>query len=97
MFLNSVCFILSQSDKIDFVAGISGGLIAGISVAAVIGAISLGVCVYFVFYRRKKAKEESFLENVQSIENAHGDLLRFDLSYSNDVTYFLNAYGHLAK
>ncbi|XP_020551787.1 chitin elicitor receptor kinase 1-like isoform X2 [Sesamum indicum] len=53
-------------------SGISGGLIAGISVAAVIGAISLGVCVYFVFYRRKKAKEESFLENVQSIENAHG-------------------------
>ncbi|KAL0321111.1 UNVERIFIED_CONTAM: LysM domain receptor-like kinase [Sesamum radiatum] len=52
--------------------GISGGAIAGISVAAVIGAISLGVCVYFVFYRRKKAKEESFLQNDQSIENAHG-------------------------
>ncbi|KAL2253309.1 UNVERIFIED_CONTAM: LysM domain receptor-like kinase 3 [Sesamum indicum] len=96
LFLSAVQAVrpsLSVSDKIDFVAGISGGLIAGISVAAVIGAISLGVCVYFVFYRRKKAKEESFLENVQSIENAHGDLLRFDLSYSNDVTYFLNAYG----
>ncbi|KAL0300851.1 UNVERIFIED_CONTAM: LysM domain receptor-like kinase [Sesamum radiatum] len=50
----------------------SGGAIAGISVAAVIGALSLGVCVYFVFYRRKRAKEESFLQNDQSIENAQG-------------------------
>ncbi|KAK4386719.1 LysM domain receptor-like kinase [Sesamum angolense] len=53
-------------------SGISGGAIAGISVAAVIGALSLGVCVYFVFYRRKRAKEESFLQNDQSIENAQG-------------------------
>ncbi|KAL0310742.1 UNVERIFIED_CONTAM: Chitin elicitor receptor kinase [Sesamum angustifolium] len=53
-------------------SGISGGAIAGISVAAVIGALSLGVCIYFVFYRRKRAKEESFLQNDQSIENAHG-------------------------
>ncbi|KAK4421364.1 LysM domain receptor-like kinase [Sesamum alatum] len=52
--------------------GISGGAIAGISVAAVIGAISLGACVYFVFYRRKRAKEETFLQNDQNIENAHG-------------------------
>ncbi|KAI3466544.1 hypothetical protein Pfo_023207 [Paulownia fortunei] len=55
--------------------GISGGAIAGISVAAVVGAISLAVCFYFVFYRRKKVMEESFLHKGQSIENAHAKQL----------------------
>ncbi|KAG8365385.1 hypothetical protein BUALT_Bualt18G0099200 [Buddleja alternifolia] len=53
-------------------AGISGGAIAGISIAAIVGAVSLAACFYFVFYRRKKVKEESFLLNNQSIENGPG-------------------------
>ncbi|KAL7142821.1 hypothetical protein ABFS83_08G150100 [Erythranthe nasuta] len=53
-------------------SGISGGAIAGISIAAVFGAISLALCVYFVFYRRKKATGGTFIHHDQSIENAHG-------------------------
>ncbi|KAH6775946.1 chitin elicitor receptor kinase 1 [Perilla frutescens var. hirtella] len=47
--------------------GISGGAIAGISIAAVVGAISLAACFYFVFYARKNVPEESFLHNQQHI------------------------------
>ncbi|KAL7103050.1 hypothetical protein ACP275_08G156600 [Erythranthe tilingii] len=52
-------------------SGISGGAIAGISIAAVFVAISLALCVYFVFCRRKKSTGGTFLHNDQSIENAH--------------------------
>ncbi|EYU33877.1 hypothetical protein MIMGU_mgv1a020123mg [Erythranthe guttata] len=54
------------------VRGISGGAIAGISIAAVFVAILLALCVYFVFCRRKKETGGTFLHNDQSIENAHG-------------------------
>ncbi|KAK6154630.1 hypothetical protein DH2020_008878 [Rehmannia glutinosa] len=50
--------------------GISGGAIAGISVAAV--AICLALCFYFVFYRRKKGTEELFIHKDQNIDNANG-------------------------
>ncbi|XP_073156945.1 lysM domain receptor-like kinase 3 [Henckelia pumila] len=52
-------------------AGISGAAIAGISVAAGVGATSLAVCIYVVFYRRKKGTGESFVHNNQSahVEN----------------------------
>ncbi|KAL6542925.1 hypothetical protein OROHE_010445 [Orobanche hederae] len=50
---------------------LSGGAIAGIS-AAVIGAISLAVCFYFVFYRKKKATRESLLHKDKRIENVDG-------------------------
>ncbi|KAF8391587.1 hypothetical protein HHK36_023893 [Tetracentron sinense] len=41
--------------------GISGGAIAGISVAGVVGALFLAVCTYVGLYRRKKLKEASLL------------------------------------
>ncbi|KAL6544719.1 hypothetical protein OROMI_023581 [Orobanche minor] len=50
---------------------LSGVAIAGISIAAVIGAISLAVCFYFVFYRKKKATRESLL-HVKRIDNTDG-------------------------
>ncbi|KAL6553199.1 hypothetical protein OROGR_007041 [Orobanche gracilis] len=51
---------------------LSGGAIAVISIAAVIGAILLAVCFYFVFYRRKKATGESLLHKDKRIDNADG-------------------------
>ncbi|KAL8045983.1 hypothetical protein ABFX02_08G149600 [Erythranthe guttata] len=53
-------------------SGISGGAIAGISIAAVFVAVSLALCVYFVFCRRKKETGGTFLHDDRSIENAHG-------------------------
>ncbi|KAA8524730.1 hypothetical protein F0562_011153 [Nyssa sinensis] len=41
--------------------GLSGGVIAGISVAGVAGLLFLAVCIYFVFYRKKKEPETIFL------------------------------------
>ncbi|GFZ06346.1 chitin elicitor receptor kinase 1 [Actinidia rufa] len=41
--------------------GITGGVIAGISVAGVAGALLLAVCFYAGLYRRKKGIEGSFL------------------------------------
>ncbi|XP_022847595.1 chitin elicitor receptor kinase 1-like [Olea europaea var. sylvestris] len=64
--------------------GISGGAIAGISIGAVAGVIFLAVCIYFIFYRRKKVMEESIL-NDQGIENTPGnwhDIAIFGLSVS---------------
>ncbi|PIN11222.1 Serine/threonine protein kinase [Handroanthus impetiginosus] len=52
--------------------GISGGAIAGISIGAIIGAVCLAACIYFVFYRRKKVTEESSLDKGQMIEIGHG-------------------------
>lgn len=52
--------------------GISGGAIAGISIGAVVGVILLAVCIYFIFYRRKKVMEESILHNDQGIDNTPG-------------------------
>ncbi|PSS04686.1 LysM domain receptor-like kinase [Actinidia chinensis var. chinensis] len=42
--------------------GITGGVIAGISVAGVAGALLLAVCFYAGLYRRKKGIEGSFLQ-----------------------------------
>ncbi|XP_057463099.1 lysM domain receptor-like kinase 3 isoform X2 [Actinidia eriantha] len=42
--------------------GITGGVIAGISVAGVAGALLLAVCFYAGLYRRKKGVEGSFLQ-----------------------------------
>ncbi|KAK4486834.1 hypothetical protein RD792_006576 [Penstemon davidsonii] len=54
-------------------SGLSGGAIAGISVAAVVGVISLVACIYIFFYRRKKVTEEElFLHSNQSTEDPHG-------------------------
>ncbi|XP_052202607.1 chitin elicitor receptor kinase 1-like isoform X2 [Diospyros lotus] len=41
--------------------GIAGGVIAGISVAGVVGVLLLAGAIYFGFYRKKKVDEESFL------------------------------------
>ncbi|KAL1562506.1 chitin elicitor receptor kinase 1-like [Salvia divinorum] len=41
---------------------ISGGAIAGISIAAALGAASLALCFYFVFYTRPKLTQESLTE-----------------------------------
>ncbi|XP_038703409.1 lysM domain receptor-like kinase 3 [Tripterygium wilfordii] len=41
--------------------GVAGGVIAGISVAAVAGVLLVSLCVYFGFYRKKKVKEAALL------------------------------------
>ncbi|XP_059662656.1 chitin elicitor receptor kinase 1-like [Cornus florida] len=51
---------------------ISGGVIAGISVAAIAGALLLAGCFYFGFYRRKKVKKESFLLSEHAVELRNG-------------------------
>lgn len=57
-------------------AGISGGAIAGISVAAIIGATFLALCFYFLIYReRKKMSKLPFLPTEtydQNQEHMHG-------------------------
>ncbi|XP_062160386.1 lysM domain receptor-like kinase 3 isoform X2 [Alnus glutinosa] len=55
--------------------GISGGVIAGISVAAVAGASILAFCLYAVVCRRKKVAEESVLpasSEDQHVQHRHG-------------------------
>ncbi|CAN1232586.1 LysM domain receptor-like kinase 3 [Linum perenne] len=42
-------------------AGLSGGFVAGISIAAVAVVVLLGVCIYVKFYRKKKDKETVLL------------------------------------
>ncbi|PHT56352.1 Chitin elicitor receptor kinase 1 [Capsicum baccatum] len=42
--------------------GLSRGAIAGITVAAIVGATFFAVCLNFVIYRSKKIEEESFLQ-----------------------------------
>ncbi|MCD7472899.1 hypothetical protein HAX54_014316 [Datura stramonium] len=42
--------------------GLSRRAIAGITVAAIVGATFFAVCLYFIFYRSKKIEEESFLQ-----------------------------------
>ncbi|KAL3521925.1 hypothetical protein ACH5RR_014759 [Cinchona calisaya] len=42
--------------------GLSGGVIAGISIATVLGAIFLAVCFYVIFYRERRIREASFPE-----------------------------------
>ncbi|CAN0914422.1 LysM domain receptor-like kinase 3 [Linum grandiflorum] len=44
--------------------GLSGGFVAGISIAAVAVAVLLGVCIYVKLYRKKKAKETVLLPAV---------------------------------
>ncbi|CAN1232587.1 LysM domain receptor-like kinase 3 [Linum perenne] len=41
--------------------GLSGGFVAGISIAAVAVVVLLGVCIYVKFYRKKKDKETVLL------------------------------------
>ncbi|KAA8515542.1 hypothetical protein F0562_018847 [Nyssa sinensis] len=56
-------------------SGISGGVIAGLSVAGVAGALFLAACFYVVFYRRKKVMEASLLHTAfddKAVEHRHG-------------------------
>ncbi|KAA8515547.1 hypothetical protein F0562_018842 [Nyssa sinensis] len=56
-------------------SGISGGVIAGLSVAGVAGALFLAACFYVVFYRRKKVVEGSLLHTAfddKAVEHRHG-------------------------
>ncbi|KAA8520131.1 hypothetical protein F0562_014387 [Nyssa sinensis] len=56
-------------------SGISSGVIAGISVAGVAGALFLAACIYVGFYRRKKVVEGSFLHEAaddNAIKHRHG-------------------------
>lgn len=58
-------------------AGMSRGVIAGISVAGVAGTLILAFCVYAGFYRRKKVVEASLLKAPSEdpyIQLTHGDL-----------------------
>ncbi|GFS35005.1 chitin elicitor receptor kinase 1 [Actinidia rufa] len=41
--------------------GLSGGVIAGISIAGVVGVLLLAVCIYFGFYRKKKVQDKLLL------------------------------------
>ncbi|KAL3614968.1 hypothetical protein CASFOL_040629 [Castilleja foliolosa] len=69
-------------------SGISGGAIAGISVAAIIGAILLLVCFYFVFYRRRKSRAgSSFLKDQRIDNNSNG----FDITESESGRLVDNA------
>ncbi|KAA8515541.1 hypothetical protein F0562_018848 [Nyssa sinensis] len=55
--------------------GISAGVIAGLSVAGVAGALFFVACFYVVFYKRKKAVEGSFLHTAfddNAVKHRHG-------------------------
>lgn len=59
-----------------FESGISSRVIAGISVAAVAGALFLGFCIYAGLYKRKKAVEASLLLEASPyhyIQHGHGE------------------------
>ncbi|KAK1403111.1 Chitin elicitor receptor kinase 1 [Heracleum sosnowskyi] len=43
-------------------SGIGGGVIAGLSVAGVVGTLALAACFYFCVYRSKKSNERSFIQ-----------------------------------
>ncbi|XP_038693220.1 lysM domain receptor-like kinase 3 [Tripterygium wilfordii] len=52
--------------------GVAGGVIAGISVAAVAGVLLVGLCGYFGFYRKKKVKEAALLSSRSQDLSGHG-------------------------
>uniref|UniRef100_A0A5B7BUP3 non-specific serine/threonine protein kinase n=1 Tax=Davidia involucrata TaxID=16924 RepID=A0A5B7BUP3_DAVIN len=51
--------------------GLSGGVIAGISVAGVAGLLLLAVCIYFSFYRKKKKPKKMLLSAASEDQSLH--------------------------
>lgn len=53
-------------------------MIAGISIAAVVGVLLLTVCIYIGFYRKRKVKEASLLPTEEhSLQPGHGTCFLF--------------------
>ncbi|CAN1232591.1 LysM domain receptor-like kinase 3 [Linum perenne] len=73
--------------------GLSGGFVAGISIAAVAVVVLLGVCIYVKFYRKKKDKETVLLPGLtgitvdKSVEFSYEELSKAtdDFSLANKI------------
>lgn len=60
-------------------AGLSGGSTAGVSIGAVAGVLFIAMCIYVIFYRRKRVAEGSLLLENGS-KHVHGKLVILVLS-----------------
>nr|AWI66667.1 lysine motif-containing receptor-like kinase 1-1 protein [Vitis vinifera]WBP50028.1 LysM receptor-like kinase 1-1 [Vitis vinifera] len=74
--------------------GISGGVIAGISIAAVVGVLLLTVCIYIGFYRKRKVKEAALLPTEeQTLQPGHGPGIASDKAVESTGPAFGSSAG----
>lgn len=72
-----------------YFTGMSGGAIAGISVAAVFVVALLAACLYYFFYRGRKTEDDSFL-HVEPYKRSSNEHVPGNFIVLNQLMYASN-------
>lgn len=61
-----------MSSSLYLLAGLAGGVIAGIAIGGVAGVLLVAACIYFVCYRKKKVEEATLLSTTLDLYDHNG-------------------------